>query len=75
MGREGRQWSAQRIWWGGAILGFVTLFLLGARWVGDRAGSGADWSAYGGGPDNTHFSPLRQIDRRNVGPARRGLDL
>ncbi|MGA1367270.1 MAG: PQQ-binding-like beta-propeller repeat protein [Blastocatellia bacterium] len=68
MGRAGRRWRVgPRIWWGGAILGCVTLFLLGARWPGDRVGNGADWSAYGGGPDNTHFSPLRQIDRHNVG--------
>jgi quinoprotein glucose dehydrogenase len=25
-----------------------------------------DWPAYGGGPENTHFSPLAQINRNNV---------
>ncbi|BDC51368.1 glucose dehydrogenase [Bryobacterales bacterium F-183] len=26
-----------------------------------------DWTAYGGGPEGTRFSPLQQIDRTNVG--------
>ena len=29
-----------------------------------------DWPSYNGGPENTHFSPLTQIDRTNVGNLR-----
>src|SRR5580704_110764 len=28
--------------------------------------AGRDWPAYGGGPDQTHYSPLAQINRSNV---------
>src|SRR6266700_6542456 len=28
------------------------------------------WSHYGGGPDNTHYSTLNQINRRNVSQLR-----
>lgn len=30
------------------------------------AGTSGDWAAYGGGPENTHYSALDQINRRNV---------
>ncbi len=29
--------------------------------------AGDDWPAYGGGPENRRYSPLKQIDRSNVG--------
>lgn len=38
----------------------------GARGVA----AGADWSAYNNTPDGARFSPLAQIDRRNVGQLR-----
>ena len=31
-----------------------------------QAGGGKDWSVYGGGPDSTRYSGLKQINRENV---------
>src|SRR5258705_13112709 len=31
-----------------------------------HAGAGKDWSIYGGGPESTHYSSLKQINRKNV---------
>ena len=31
-----------------------------------KAGESRDWPAYGGGPENTHYSTLAQINRENV---------
>jgi glucose dehydrogenase len=31
------------------------------------AGAGRDWAVYGGGPEGTRYSHLKQIDRTNVG--------
>src|SRR5258705_6553704 len=31
-----------------------------------HAGAGKDWSVYGGGPESTHYSSLKQINRKNV---------
>src|SRR5213594_226174 len=31
------------------------------------AGDGKDWSMYGGGQENTRYSSLKQINRKNVG--------
>jgi quinoprotein glucose dehydrogenase len=33
---------------------------------GAGAATGKDWPAYGGGPENTHYSTLSQINRSNV---------
>lgn len=54
----------------------VVVMALAAVWLGNRSaaqqgGAAADryrgWAVYGGGPDNIHFSSLKQIDRENVG--------
>jgi len=37
-----------------------------ARNQGEARVSPDDWPAYGGGPDDTHYSPLAQINRQNV---------
>ena len=34
---------------------------------GGTSGNYRDWKVYGGGPDNIHYSSLRQINRDNVG--------
>ena len=31
-----------------------------------RTGAGKDWSIYGGGPQSTRYSTLKQINRQNV---------
>lgn len=45
----------------------LALLLYGCAGVGSADG---DWSAYGGSPEGDRFSPLAQIDRRNVGELR-----
>ncbi len=54
----------------------VVVIVLAAVWFGNRsaaqkrmasAGRYDGWAAYGGGPDNIHFSSLKQINRKNVG--------
>ena len=40
--------------------------LLGRSPVTDAAPTATEWPAYGGGKDNTHYSPLKQINRANV---------
>jgi quinoprotein glucose dehydrogenase len=54
----------------------VVVIALAAAWLGNRSAAqkrsaSADhyrgWAAYGGGPDNIHFSSLKQINRENVG--------
>ena len=38
--------------------------------AGVGAAAGLDWPAYGGGPENTHYSSLDQINRSNVNQLR-----
>jgi glucose dehydrogenase len=38
----------------------------GDRAKQSRAGAGKDWSIYGGGPESTRYSSLKQINRENV---------
>jgi quinoprotein glucose dehydrogenase len=54
----------------------VVVIALAAVWLGNRsaaqkrsasAGRYDGWAMYGGGPDNIHFSSLKQINRENVG--------
>ncbi|MFN9743945.1 MAG: PQQ-binding-like beta-propeller repeat protein, partial [Acidobacteriota bacterium] len=49
---------------GGLVL--VGLAASIVSWNASGAGSKGDWAAYGGGPDNTHYSALDQINRGNV---------
>ena len=53
----------------------VVVIVLAAVWLGNRSAAqkkivstdGYDgWAMYGGGPDNIHFSSLKQINRENV---------
>lgn len=53
----------------------VIVIVLAAAWLGNRSAAqkkivstgGYDgWTMYGGGPDNIHFSSLKQINRDNV---------
>src|SRR5436190_2273160 len=54
------------------ILAFIALLLLNlfvntsTHAQTSQAGAGKDWSAYGGGPESTRYSNLKQINRRNV---------
>ncbi|NBO66804.1 MAG: hypothetical protein EBU88_18500, partial [Acidobacteria bacterium] len=52
---------------GGLVL-VVVIALAGAWVTGEVGGSsiGSEWPGYGGGPENTHYSALNQIDRSNV---------
>jgi quinoprotein glucose dehydrogenase len=52
------------------------ILLAATVWLGQRSGAQSGkgsrdpyqgWSAYGGGPDNIHYSTLKQINRDNVG--------
>lgn len=54
----------------------VVIALAAAVWLGNRsaaqkrsasAGRYDGWAMYGGGPDNIHFSSLKQINRETVG--------
>ena len=54
----------------------AVVIVLAAAWLGNRSaaqkgqastGRYGGWAAYGGGPDNIHFSSLKQINRENVG--------
>src|SRR5436305_10253600 len=49
---------------------FATLFLsaLAMAWAQPKAHSktGVDWPIYGGSPEGTRYSPLKQINRSNV---------
>jgi quinoprotein glucose dehydrogenase len=54
---------------------FISLFsmtLAAVLWLvmqashSNAAGQPTEWRNYGGNPENTHFSPLRQINRSNV---------
>jgi glucose dehydrogenase len=54
----------------------VVVLVLAAAWFGNRSAAQKErastdrydgWAAYGGGPDNIHFSSLKQINRENVG--------
>lgn len=47
------------------LLALAAYFLLQASLTG-TANSVQEWRSYGGGPENTHFSPLKQITRENV---------
>lgn len=52
-----------------AIFGIILLFATPAAYsqqVQPNSSPKADWPAYGGGPQETHYSPLRQINRDNV---------
>jgi quinoprotein glucose dehydrogenase len=42
----------------------LTLFVLSPMAL--RAQKGASWSEYLGGPDSSHYSPLKQVNTRNV---------
>ena len=46
------------------ILLFITRCVLAAG--GKEKSGNHDWPAYGGGPENTHYSSLDQINRKNV---------
>jgi quinoprotein glucose dehydrogenase len=51
------------------LLIFVGLALIVLSGLGGQAPGNqhsTDWPAYGGGPENTHYSPLAQINRENV---------
>lgn len=50
-----------------SVLGLLNLFVPGATHAQtSRAASGKDWSVYGGGPESTRYSGLKQINRQNV---------
>jgi quinoprotein glucose dehydrogenase len=58
------------------IVVVIVIALAAAAWLGNRSaaqkrsastGPYDGWAAYGGGPDNIHFSSLKQINRENVG--------
>lgn len=53
--------------WGWGFLSFALLFLL-LRTPSQSAEPEftQDWQVYGGNPENTHYSPLTQINRSNV---------
>ena len=52
-------------------LGLAAVLVMSSGWWAGRQAAVArrvgDWPGYGGGPDNTHYSSLKQIDRQNVG--------
>ena len=50
----------------GVLVSLLLAGLLMMRRVEGESPRG-DWRGYGGGPDSTHYSPLTQIDRSNVG--------
>ena len=45
----------------------TNLVLVLALTTAAAAQTGAAWSAYGGDPGNTRYSPLNQINKGNVG--------
>ncbi len=49
-----------------AALFIAVTSLLGHSPASDAAPTTSEWPAYGGGKDNTHYSPLKQINRGNV---------
>jgi quinoprotein glucose dehydrogenase len=55
------------------ILAFISLLAIHNLFVHSsthaqtsQAGAGKDWSIYGGGPESTRYSSLKQINRKNV---------
>jgi quinoprotein glucose dehydrogenase len=50
----------------GLFTAYVALFIPLALSQNVRETGMQDWPAYGGGPTNTHYSPLAQINRSNV---------
>ena len=49
-----------------ACLSITALFFLGAQQCRPE-GANRDWPVYGGSPEGTRYSPLKQINRSNVG--------
>jgi len=50
-----------------SVLAILNLFVHGRTHAQTlHAGAGKDWSMYGGGPESTHYSSLKQINRKNV---------
>ena len=51
-------------------LGFICSVILAAVWRAQSQSpepkSTQDWAAYGGNPEQTHYSPLTQINKSNV---------
>jgi quinoprotein glucose dehydrogenase len=45
----------------------IAEFRFSARAQNPDSGAQRDWPAYGGGPEDTRYSPLQQINRQNVG--------
>src|SRR5258706_14428597 len=49
-----------------SIAAILVLFTSSTRILSAQKG-GAGWKEYLGGPDSSHYSPLKQINRSNVG--------
>lgn len=50
-----------------SVLAILNLFVHGSTHAEQlQAGAGKDWSIYGGGPESTRYSSLKQINRENV---------
>ncbi len=48
------------------ILAFSALWFVRIHRAGEQTESYSEWRAFGGGPENTHYTSLRQINRENV---------
>src|SRR5690242_9665414 len=48
-----------------ALAAFASFFGLCSQ-QGGAASESREWPSYGGGPENSHFSALKQINRANV---------
>ena len=54
----------------GGLMILALVVMQAGSWVTREVGGssiGNEWPGYGGGPENTHYSALNQIDRSNVG--------